>query len=81
VVEQVDHCEPRCDLRARGALQAVVDLMLQQLRRLVEQINRNQAVGEAADHFVAAPADRRQFAKVVEQAERFDRRQCIPLAR
>jgi hypothetical protein len=35
-VHQVDDREPRRHLRARGALQPVVDLMLQQLGRLVE---------------------------------------------
>ena len=80
VVEQIDHREPGRDLRARGALQAVVDLVLQQLGRLVEQIDRDQPVGEPADHLVAAPADRRQLAEIVEQAERLDRRQRVALA-
>ena len=54
--------------------------MLQQLGRLVEQVDRHQPVGEPADHLVAAPADRRQVAEVVEQAERLDRRQAVALA-
>ena len=79
-VHQIDDREPGRDLRARGALQAVVDLVLQQFGRLVEQIDRHQPVGEPADHLVAAPADRRQLAEIVEQAERLDRRQRVALA-
>ena len=79
VVHQVDHGEPRRDLGARCALQAVVDLVLQQLGGLVEQVDRYQPVGEPADHLVAAAANRSQIAKVVEQAQRFDRRQLIAL--
>ena len=79
-VHQIDHGEPRRHLRARGALQAVVDLVLQQLGGLVEQIDRNQPLGEPADHLVAAPADRGELAEIVEQAERVDRRQRVALA-
>ena len=79
-VHQIDHREAHRDLRARRALQAVVDLVLQQLGRLVEQVDRDQPVGELADHLVAAPADRRQVAEIVEQAERLDRRQRVALA-
>ncbi len=79
-VHQIDHRKPGRDLRARGALQPMVDLVLQQLGRLVEQIDRDQPVGEPPDHLVAAPADRGQLAEIVEQAERIDRRQRIALA-
>ena len=79
-VHQVDDGEARGDLRARRALQAVVDLVLQQFGRLIEQIDRHQPVGELADHLVAAPADRRQLAVIVEQAERLDRRQRVAFA-
>ena len=65
-VHQIDHRQPRRDLRARRALQPMIDLILQQFAGLIEQIDRDQAIGEAADHFVAAPADRRQFAIFVE---------------
>ena len=61
-VGQIDHREPCRDLRARRALQPLVDLVLQEFGGLVEQIDRDQPVGEATDHLVAAPADRRQFA-------------------
>ena len=54
---------------ARAApLQAVVDLVLEQFGRLVEQVDRDQPVGEPADHLVAAAADRGQLADIVEQA-------------
>ena len=78
--EQIDHRKPARDLRARGTLQAMIDLMLQQRGRLVEQIDGNQPVGEPADHLVAAPTDRREVAKIIKQAERFDRRQRVRLA-
>ena len=80
VVHQIDHRKPRRHLRARGALQAVVDLVLQKLGGLVEQIDRDQPLGEPADHLVAAPADRGELAEIVEQAERIDRRQRVALA-
>jgi hypothetical protein len=49
VVHQIDPSKPRRHLRPRGALQAVVDLVLQQLGALVEQIDRDQPFGELAD--------------------------------
>ena len=57
----------------------MVDLVLQELGSLVEQIDRDQPVGEPADHLVAAPADRRQLAEFIEHAERIDRRQVVAL--
>ena len=78
-VGQIDHRQPRGDLRARRAFQPVVDLILQEFAGLIEQIDRDQPIREPADHFVAAPADRRQFAKFVEQPERVDRRQVVAL--
>ena len=80
-VGEIDHREPRRDLRARRAFEALVDLVLQELGGLVEQVDRDQAVGEPADHLVAAPADRRQLAELVEHAERIDRRQVVALRR
>jgi hypothetical protein len=43
----------------------MVDLMLEQLRGLIEQVDRHEAVGQPADHLVAAPADRGQFAEIL----------------
>ena len=79
-VHEIDDGEAGRDLRARAALQAVVDLVLQQFGGLVEQIDRHQPVGEPADHLVAAPPDRGEIAVIVEQAERFDRRQRVGFA-
>ncbi len=76
---QVDHGQTCGDLRARGALQPAVDLILQQFAGLVEQIDRDQPVREPADHFVAAPPDRRQFTKLIEYPERVDRRKIVAL--
>ena len=39
VIEQIDHRKPGRDLGARRALQPVVDLMLQQRRRRIEQVD------------------------------------------
>ncbi len=80
-IHQVDDREPRRHLGARGPLQAMVDLVLQQFGRLVEEIDRHQPIGHAADHLVAAPSDRRQLTEVVEQAERVDRRHGVAPAR
>ena len=80
VVHQIDDRQPRRHLRARGALQAVVDLVLQQLGGLVEQIDRDQPVGEPADHLVAAAADRGELAEIVEQRQRVDRRHRVAFA-
>jgi hypothetical protein len=78
-VGQIDHGQARRDLRARRALQPLVDLVLQQFAGLIEQVDRDQPVGEAADHLVAAPPDRRQFAIFVEHPERIDRRKIVAL--
>src|SRR6185312_15345493 len=45
-----------------------------------EQIDRDEPVGEFADHLVAAAADRGQLAIVVKQAERLDGRHRVALA-
>ena len=63
-VGQVDHGQARGDLRARRALQPLVDLVLQEFGGLIEQVDRDQPVGQPADHLVAAPPDRRQFADI-----------------
>ena len=46
---------------------------------LVEQLHRHEPIGEPADHLVAAAADRRQLAEIVEQGERIDGRQRVTL--
>jgi len=65
MVQQIDRGQPRRNLRAGSTLQAMVDLVLKQLGGLIEQIDRYQSVGQAADHFIAAPSNRREFAVVV----------------
>ncbi len=72
-VHEVDGGKAGRDLGARGAVQAVVDLVLEQFGRLVEQVDGDQPVGQAPDHLVAAAADRRQFAIIVEYGQRLDR--------
>src|SRR6185437_1911259 len=51
-VGQVNHRQAGCDLRPRRALEAVIDLVLQELGGLIEQVDRDQPVGETADHLV-----------------------------
>ena len=79
-IGQIDHGEARRHLGPRRAFETAIDLVLQQLGGLIEQIDADQAIGQLADHLVAAPADRGQLAKAVEDAERVDRRQVIGLA-
>jgi hypothetical protein len=71
--------KPRRYLRARGALQTVVDLVLQQIGGLVEQVDRCQAIGKTANHLVAAAADWGQLAEIVEQRKCVNGGQCVPL--
>ncbi|MGY3119463.1 hypothetical protein ACVWXQ_003400 [Bradyrhizobium sp. S3.14.4] len=78
-VGEVDHGQARGDLGAGCAFEPMVDLVLQQLGGLVEQVDRGETVGETADQLVAAAADRRQLAELVEHPERFDRRQLVAL--
>ena len=54
--------------------------MLEQLGRLVEQVDRDQPVGQPADHLVAAAPDRRQLAEIVEQRQCLDGRHGIAFA-
>ena len=63
-IGEIDHGKARRHLRARGAFEPLVDLVLEQFGGLIEQIDRDAAtVGQPADHFVAAPSDRRQLRK------------------
>ena len=78
-IEKVDNRKARCDLSAGSALQAMLNLMLQQLSGLIQQVDRYQPIRESPDHFITAPADRRQFAKIVKEAERLDRRKRVAL--
>ena len=64
---------------AGGTFKPVVDLVLQQLGGLVEQVDRSETVGKTPDQLVAAAADRRQLAELVEHPERLDRRQLVAL--
>ena len=79
-VGEIDHRQARGDMRARRAVEPMLDLVLQQLARLVEQIDRGKTIGKTADHLVAAPADRRQLAKLVEQRQRLHRRHIVASA-
>jgi hypothetical protein len=57
----------------------VIDLVLQQFARLIEQIDADQPVRQPPDHLVTAAADRCQIAKLVEHRQRFDRRKLVAL--
>ncbi len=52
-VGQVDHGKARRDLRARGALQPLVDLVLQQFGGLIEQVDR--ASRSASRRIISSP--------------------------
>ena len=69
--------EPGRDRARGGAVEAVVDLVLQQVGGLIEQVERDQPVGEAADDLVSPPADRREFLEVEKERERVDRGRAI----
>ena len=70
-VHQPDHGQPGGDGRPLRAGNAVVDLMLQHLRRLVEKVELHQPVGQPPDDLVAPPAHRHEFLEVVEQRHDF----------
>ena len=55
------------------ALEPVVDLVLEEIARLLQQVDVDQPPREVADHLVAARAGRRQLAEIVEQRQRLDR--------
>src|SRR3546814_4585877 len=76
-VEQIDHRQPGAGLGAGIATQAIGDLMLDQFRRTVQQIDRHQPVGQLADDLVALGTRRRQFAVVVIKRQRRQRRQRL----
>ena len=71
--------EAGSNLGTRCSLKAMIDLVLQQLCRLIEQVDGNEPVGKAPDHLVTSPPNRREFAKVIKQTERVDRGQTISL--
>jgi hypothetical protein len=68
------------DRGARGARQALLDLVTQDFAGLIQQIELDQPVGQQPGDFVAAPADRQEFLEVVEQCQRFDARQLLDAA-
>ena len=55
----------------------MIDLVLQEFARLIEQIEGDQTIREPPDHLVAATANRSQVAKVVEHRQRIDRRKIV----
>ena len=79
-VGDLDDGEVGGDLALRHAFEAVLDLVIEQVRRLPEQVDLDQPPGQVADHLVAARPGRRQLAKVVVQAQRVDRAHRIGLA-
>src|SRR3546814_20082675 len=63
-VEQIDHRQPGAGLGAGIATQAIGDLMLDQFRRTVQQIDRHQPVGQLADDLVALGTRRSEERRV-----------------
>ena len=70
LVHQIDHGQPRCDLRPRHAVEALGDLVFEQVGGRPQKVDRDQAVGHAPDHLVAVRTDRRQVDEVVEDGQR-----------
>ena len=79
-VHQIDYGQSRRHLRARSTLQPAIDLILQKIRSLIQQVDRDETIGQAADHLVAAAADRRQLAEIVKQSQRINGRKPVALA-
>ncbi len=75
----MDHRQAGSDVRLGRAGQAVVDLVLQEVARLGEQVELNEALGEAADHLVAAPAGRGEVLEVEIERDRVEARDRIAL--
>ena len=68
VGHQINHGEADRDLGTRRALEAMIDLVLPQLRGLIEQVHRGQSLRLSAHDFIAAPAHGGELAKIIEQA-------------
>ena len=77
LVEDVQQREARADLRALGTGDAVFDLVVEQLRGAVEQVDGGEAIGELLDDAVALVAERGELAEFVEERERLERRHVI----
>jgi hypothetical protein len=69
---QPDRREPGRDGRPRRAGQALVDLVLEEIGRLVEQVEFDEAVCEAPDDLVPAPTDGRQLLEVEVERQGLD---------
>ena len=78
-IHQIDGGEIGSDLRLADALQAFIDLVAQQLRRLLQKIDMHEAAGEQAHHAVAIRTNRREIAELIKQAKRLDRLKLIGL--
>ncbi len=80
VVHQINGGQLGRDLRLGDAVQALVDLIGQQIGGRSEQVHRHQPVGHAADHFIAVRPDRGEVEIVVEQRQRIHRLHLVGAA-
>ncbi len=76
-VHQIDGGQIGRDLSLGHSVQPVLGLILQQLRRLIQQVDVDQAPRQPPHHLVAVGADRRQFSEVEEQGQRLHRLQTV----
>ncbi|GJE45251.1 hypothetical protein AEGHOMDF_4445 [Methylobacterium soli] len=74
-IHQADRREPGRHAGAGGAREAVIDLMLEQLGRRIEEVELDQPIREAAHDLVAPPADRREFLEIEVERHGLDPRE------
>jgi len=79
-VEEPDGGETRRHGGPRRSRQALVDLVLEEFARLIEQVELDETVGEPAHDLVAAPADGRELLEIEVKGERVDAREGLALA-
>ena len=76
-IAQIDHREIRRDLRATNPFKPFFHLVLQQHRRLLEKIERDETTGQTAHHAITVGADGRQILEIVKKPQRLNGFQLV----
>jgi hypothetical protein len=76
-VHQVDEGKIRRNLSLGRTFETILCLILQELRRLLQKVNLDEASDQPPDHHVAVRAERRKFLEVQEEGQRLDRLEPI----
>src|SRR5262249_35572716 len=76
-IEQADKGNAGCDARLLAPLQTIADLAFEEIPGAVEQIDRDQAIGELANDLVAFGTARAQLLELVVEGERLQRRHAL----